>query len=85
MSSYYTLNPADLRCWSIAKFVLGSYAEDDSWPIGGGAVDVGVVQVSRADNAGSLCTTVDPDESHLARTSYAGGAALLHCHVHGIF
>lgn len=63
-----TLNPADLRCWAIALLVLSSYAKDDSWPVGGGAVDVGVVHVGGADCAGRLSAAVDPDESHLTRT-----------------
>lgn len=79
-----TLNPADLRCWAVALLVLGSYAENDSRTVGGGAVDVCVVQVGGANRAGRLCATVDPDESHLTRTLRAGGAALPYSHVHGI-
>lgn len=44
-----TLNPADLRCWAVALLILGSDAEDDSWPVGGGAVNMGIVQVRGAD------------------------------------
>lgn len=74
MSGYYnncsflTLNPADLRCRAVALLILGSYAEDDSWTVGGRAVDVGVVQMGCAYRARHLCATVDPNESHLTRT-----------------
>lgn len=79
-----TLNPADLCRRAIALLILGSYAEDDSWPVRGGAVDVGVVQVRGAHWAGRFGAAVDPDESHLTWTLRASGAALLHRHVHGI-
>lgn len=44
-----TLNPADLGCRAVAQFVLCGYSEDDGRAVGGGAVDVGVVQVGLAD------------------------------------
>lgn len=78
------MNPADLRRWAVALFVLGGDAEDDGWPVGGRAVNVGIVQVGGADRAGHLGTTVNPDEGHLTRTLRGGGAAFPHCHVHGI-
>lgn len=78
------MDPADLRRRAIALLVFRSYAEDDGWPVGGGVVNVGVVQVGGADGAGHLCAAVDPDESHLTRTLRGGRAALPHRHVHGI-
>lgn len=44
-----TLDPTDLRCRAVTQLVLRSYSEDDGRAVGGGAVDVGVVQVGRAD------------------------------------
>lgn len=61
------MNPADLRRRAVALFVLGGDAEDDGWSVGGGAVDLGVVQVGGADRAGRLGAAVDPDEGHLTR------------------
>lgn len=78
------MNPADLRGWTVALLILSSDAEDDSWPIGGRAVDLGVIQVGGADRAGRLGAAVDPDEGHLTWTLRAGGATLFHRHVHGI-
>lgn len=78
------MDPADLGRRAVAQLVLCSYSEDDGGPVGGGAVDVGVVQVRLAHGAGSLGAAVDPDERHLARALLAAGAALLHSHVHGI-
>lgn len=78
------MNPADLRRWAVALLVLSGYAEDNGRAVGGGAVDVSVVQLGCADRAGHLGATVDPDEVHLTQTLQAGGAALLHRHVHGI-
>lgn len=79
-----TLNPADLGCRAVAQLVLCSYSEDDSRSVGGGAVDVGVVQVRLADRAGSLCAAIDPNKRHLSWALLAAGATLLHSHVHGI-
>lgn len=79
-----TLDPADLGCRAVAQLVLGGYPEDDRRAVGGGAVDVGVVQVGLADRAGRLGAPVDPDEGQLARALLAAGAALLHSHVHGV-
>lgn len=62
-----TLNPADLRGGAIALLVLGGNAEDNGWPVGGGAVDVCVVEVGGADCAGGLGAAVDPDKGHLPR------------------
>lgn len=79
------MDPADLSCRPVALLVLSGDAEDDSWPVGGGAVDVGVVHVGGVDRAGRLGATVDPDEGHLTRTLRAGGGAVLsHRHVHGV-
>lgn len=63
-----TLNPADLRRRAVALLVLGGNAEDDSRPVGGRAVDVGVVQIGGTDCAGHFGATVDPDEGHLSWT-----------------
>lgn len=66
--SFLTLNPADLRRRAVALLVLGGYAEDNSWTVGGRAVNVSVVQVGCAYRTRRLCATVDPNESHLTRT-----------------
>lgn len=78
------LNPADLRRRAVALFVLSSDAKDNGWPVGGGAVNVGVVQMGGANGAGSLDAAVDPDKGHLTWPLRAAGAALSHRHVHGI-
>lgn len=78
------MNPADLRRWAIALLILSSYAEDDSWPVGGGAVNLSIIQVGGTDQAGHLGAAVDPDKGHLTWALRAGGAALPHRHVHGI-
>lgn len=78
------MDPADLRRRPVALLVLGSDAEDDGWPVGGGGVDVCVVQVGGAHGAGCLGSAVYPDEGHLTGPLRAGGAALPHRHVHGI-
>lgn len=80
----FTLNPADLRRRAVALLILSGDAKDDCWPVGCRAVDVGVVQVGGADGAGCLGAAVNPDEGHLAWPLWAGGAALLHRHVHGV-
>lgn len=82
--SSFTLNPADLCRRAIALLVFSRNAENDRRAVGGGAVDVGVVQLGGVDGARHLGAAVDPDESHLTGTLGAGGAALPHCHVHGI-
>lgn len=78
------MNPADLRGGAVTLLVLGGDAEDDGGPVGGGGVDLGVVQVGGADRAERLGAAVDADEGHLTRALRAGGSALLHRHVHGI-
>lgn len=83
-SSSCTLDPADLRGGAVALLVLSSYAEDHCRPVGGGAVDLGVLQLGGADRAGCLGAAVYPYEGHLTRTLRAGGAALPHRHVHRV-
>lgn len=78
------MNPADLCRRAVALLVFSRNAEDNSWAVGGRAVDVGVVQLGGVDGARHLGAAVDPDESHLTGTLGAGGAALPHCHIHGI-
>jgi len=71
----YTLYPADLRGRPVALLVLGGDAEHHGRPVGGGAVDVGVVQVGGAHRTGGLGAAVDPDEVHLARRIHGANAA----------
>jgi len=75
------LDPADLGGRAVSLLVLGGDAEDDGRPVGGGAIDLGVLQLAAAGGARRLVASVDPDERHRPGT---GGPALPHRHVHGI-